>query len=571
MSDLFRPLREPPLGRANIDPEYPYGRNAAHPDLDVPVSKSWLFEIVERETGLIRESFTLILPPQSITIKEPQRVSITKTFGNAFVDDYGPDNIQITIKAISGTAHVFPTFVTRGNEVNISDVGLLADDAVNANPSERAGFTGRDAFYTFRRTIMRYKDTDGWDKNELRVYDLADEQAFKCVLLDFTMDRNADMPIHRYPFTISLFVYQRFDKLITRYKPVSFSDDPISALNNIDDLVGRLEAAYQEFQNIINNAALLSARALELRTRYNQFLDQVTQVITSPLIVAKNLVDIAFTGIGIVADTYTAGKFTLERYMESLELLRETLNNGLRIYGFQIAEGWQVAKTITLEQDAGVEVPELISDAVSRGVNPLNYEYSGLSVVIIGGDDTLQSIAKQNLGDESLWPYIAAVNDGISNNDDLVPGEELFIPIQVEPAEGQNKEQFILTEDASRDPYGSDIRLDANGNLVIQENSDLALISGIENVKQAIDLRLNTEVGSLIKQSAYGITAQAGFAGTSMAIRYLKLSIRSTVIQDPRIQSVDNLIASLGKDVLHVSMNITPVGIETSIPISMSV
>ncbi len=86
-----------------------------------PLSKSWLFEVVNTKTKQIVNSFTLILPPQSYTIREKQRVSITKTFGNAFIDDYGPDNIEITIKGISGTAHVFPTYRPKGPAGSVYD------------------------------------------------------------------------------------------------------------------------------------------------------------------------------------------------------------------------------------------------------------------------------------------------------------------------------------------------------------------------------------------------------------------------------------------------------------------
>lgn len=570
MSDLspFRPLTPAPMGAASIDPDYRYGRNAPQPDLEPFLSKSWLFEIVDRKSGSIDESFTLIMPPQSYTIKEPQRVSITKTFGNAFVDDYGPDNIQITLKGISGTAHAFPTFNTKGNQQEFSDVSLVASDAEKVGRTRKTGYTGRDAFYIFRKSIIRYKDKANWEKKELRVYDLADEQAYKCVLLDFTVDRSSEMPINRYPFTISLFVYQRLDKLTPLLSPIHVSKEPISALNQADSLLDKVEQLYRGLEGIIDKVSLLKARSLELRTRYNQFLTRTTRIITSPLDIAKSFIDIAFTALGTAYDTFRAGKYTRERYMGASELFRGTMNEGLKIYGFQISEGWQVSKTVTIEGDAGIDAPEDIAGAVARNITPRNYEYSGLNIYTVKGDDSLQGIAQNELGNENLWLYIAAVNSNITSNDDLIPGDEIFLPIQLEPSEGTNKEQFILTEDAARDPYGSDIRVDGTGNLVIQENSDLALISGVENVKQAIDLRLNTEVGSLIKQSAYGITAQAGFAGTTMAIRYLKLAIRATLIQDPRIQSIDNMIVSIGADTLHISMDIKLVGAEQSLPVS---
>jgi hypothetical protein len=418
---------------------------------------------------------------------------------------------------------------------------------------------------------MRYKGTvgsprEGWENKELRVYDLADEQAYKCVLLDFTLDRSADQPIHRYPFTISLFVYQNLDALTPVLKPIRVAKDPIISLDKADVAIEAMANANREQPDLLNQASLLRARALELRSQYTQWLNQTTQVITSPLDTARNFIDTAFTTVGLAYDTYRAGKYSLERYIGTLELVRDTLNNGLRIYGYQISEGWQFSRTVTIEQDDGISVE---SDGdVSRSIVNANYSYSGLRVVVVQGQDTLQSIAQRELGDEELWANIAAVNSDIKDNDDLVAGEEIYVPVQVELQEGENKEQFILTEDVARDPYGSDIRLDADGNMVIQENSDLGLLSGVANVQQAIDLRLQTELGSMIKQSVYGLAAQAGFAGTTAALRYVKLAIRSTLIQDPRIESISNMVVSIGGDTLQISMDIGLVGSDQTLPVT---
>jgi len=552
------------IGQSWLGNTSKYGTHAARGSLDSVLSKSWLFEIVDKNSGNVVESFTLLMPPNSLTIKEPQRTAITKTFGNAFVDEYGADNIQITLKAISGTTHVFPTY---SNAVvsAFTDVAAAVSGADKAS-SNRVGFTGRNAFYEFRDKIMRYKDKKDWDKKELRVYDLADEQAYKCVLLDFTLDRNADNPL-RYPFTISLFVYEKLDKLrVKKGRVVNISKDPISALDDADGFLDTLLNVYQDVQGILNSVALLKAKSLELRTRYNRFLNQTTRVLTAPLDISKNMIDIGMIATGTLFDTYRAGKITFERYANAQELFRETIIQALKTYGFQISVGWQQSNTVEIEEDAGVDVS---GDTVERSVSLASYEYSGLKVYTVKGDDTLQRIALNELGDENLWPYIASVNAGITSNEDLTPGEEIFLPVQVDPGDGVNKEQFILTEDFTRDPYGTDIRIDANGDIVIQENSDVALISGIENIQQAIDLRLNTMAGSMIKQSAFGITAQAGIAGTELAIKYLKTAIRNSLTQDPRIESVENMIVSLDSDVLNISMNINVIGAEESLPVTV--
>ena len=106
------------------------------------LSRSWLFEVVDIVSEIVEKSFTLVLPPQQYSIKEKARVSITKTFGNAFIDDYGADNIEITIKGISGTSHVFPTFDTSGKastgqpfNAYLSDVNTITYHFSNATGS----------------------------------------------------------------------------------------------------------------------------------------------------------------------------------------------------------------------------------------------------------------------------------------------------------------------------------------------------------------------------------------------------------------------------------------------------
>ena len=540
-----------------------YGLRGPKGSLDPILSKSWLFEIVDKQTGLVDESFTLVMPPQALSIKEPQRVSITKTFGNAFVDDYGADNLQITLKGISGTTHAFPTFSNKAvSAITDTSAAITGASLAAFNPT---GFTGKNAFYEFRNKIMRYKNREDWDKKELRVYDLADEQSYKCVLLEFTLDRNSNAPLH-YPFTISLFVYETLDKLkVKKGQALNIASDPIAALDAADRLLSKLEGLFQDVQSILNATSLLKAKSLELRSRYNKFLTQTTQIITSPLDIAKNMVEIAATSLGIAYDTYTAGKMTFDRYADAQELLRGTMVQALKTYGYQVSQGWQQTNTIDVEEDAGIDTE---AETLGRAVNLESYSYTGLKAYTVKGEDTLQRIALNELGDVDLWVYIAAVNSDITSNDDLIPGNEIFIPIQQDPGAGVNKEQFILTEDIARDPYGTDLKIDSSGNLVVQENGDLSLLSGLTNVEQAIDLRLNTVAGSIIKQTAFGITAQAGTAGTELAIKYLKLAVRNALTQDPRIETVDNMIVSLGKDVLNLSMNIGVVGAEESLPVT---
>lgn len=528
------------------------------------VSRSWLFEIVDTNTKRIERSFTLVLPPQQYTIKEKHRVSIKKTFGNAFIDDYGADNLEITIKGISGTAHVFPTFRTRGVSVG-QPLGEVRKRVIGvATRAAIVGYDARGAFYTFRNDIMRYRDREKFDQKELRVYDLHDEQAYKCVLLEFSVDRTAERPLH-YPFTINLFVYARLDsKRAARPKKVSFGFDPFAALDALDEAFAWLHNAYRFVKDVQGQVALCTAVVQTLRYKFNTYLTEARAIIESPLRTVKQLLDLTGVVGGLAYDAYSQGKLAFENWAGSREMLQDTIRNTLKIYGFTIEEGAQESKEKIIPKDAGLEVQA--DGTVSRAAIFDTFTFTGLNVYTVKGEDTLQSIALVQMGNENLWPFVASVNN-MRDNEDLVVGEDIHIPVAFE---GEvNKDNFIMTEDIARDPYGSDFQIDDEGNIVIAESNDVSLISGLQNVEQAIDLRLSTAIGSMIKQTAYGLIGQPGIAGTDLALKYIRMGLKAALIQDPRIEDIQNINVLVDGDKVQANMDVYVVGYDTTLPVSV--
>jgi hypothetical protein len=235
------------------------------------LARSWLFEVVDKQTGKIQESFTLVLPPQRINIKEKQRVSVTKTFGNIFVDDYGSDNLEITISGISGTAHVFPTFRSQGISTGIATT--YQKGATTAAITSVLGYTGRSAFYTFRDAIMRYKDSQYYDQYALRVYDLYDEQSYKCILLEFDLDRNGDKPFY-YPFTISLMVEERLNSKYFMPWVVDFSGNINAAMDVISSAIAVVEDLFAMVEKVVNSIAVIKANLEAMERRIVSLKDR---------------------------------------------------------------------------------------------------------------------------------------------------------------------------------------------------------------------------------------------------------------------------------------------------------
>ena len=573
--------------------------------LPPPVSRSFLFEIIDTQSNDIAESFTLVLPPTHVSIKEPQRVSVTKTFGNIFVDDYGPDNLMLTIRGFSGTAHAFPTFKSSGTAMDgfvssgsgyvNSQLGggeaanLIAQSAGYATE----GYTHKTAFYTFRKTIMRYKKNHeaDYDKYMLRVSDLYDEQVYDCILLDFTVDRTPDKPLH-YPFTISLMVYNQ---------PMSYGDmtaTPIPVGGNITDMLAAMDSAlnfintiYGYVQAVKNSVAIIQSTVSQMTAKFNTYLTKIRTIATSPLDLTKQCLDLVGSLSRVVDDAKNQYKMTKDAWAGAKEMIHASYRQNLGLYTQAISEGSQTKKVEVMEfnstqataqsaatYSAYLQLVDFLQAqpgdqgkvSASKSAKVESLQFSGVSEYTVKANDTLQSISLRKLGDSSLWPYLASVNK-ITGNEELSKKTTIYVPVLTRTSSiKKKKDSFILTEDVARNPYGSDITLDATGNIVLAENNDVSTISGIDNIQQAINLRFATPIGSMIKQTSFGIATQAGYPGTDSMIRYLRMNITRAILSDPRIKSVSNIALSVSGDTITASMDIDIIDSDTSIPVEVT-
>jgi hypothetical protein len=540
------------------------------------LQKSWLFEIVDKESNVVDESFTLIFPPQSVDIRESQRVSITKTFGNAIVDDYGPDNLEITIKAISGTTHVFPTFTTKGEQAPF-DSGRVERFGQRATQTELGEpvYDAVSSFYTFRNKIMRYKENfDPYSAKELRVYDLGDQQAYRCILLEFNLSRTADQPL-RYPFTLSLFVYDKMDSAEFKREQIKkqviqTGRDQRQALLEARSLLEQARELYAGVNNVLNKIHAVIAQVDLALTQVASGVQQVAGLVqgvaeltATPLDLSKRLAVLTESAIASVRDAYLAGRSTFNQYMNAKSILNQQWRNVIEVFNTEIERGAQSAKTVGKPIDTGVNA------AGAQQTEIQTYNYSGSRAYRVRANDTLQTIAQQELNDEDLWYYIAQTN-GITSNADLSAGQEIIIPVQIDQNSALN-DAFIITENPLRNPYGTDIALSSTGELLLNDQgNDFQSKSGIENVKQAVDIKFTTPIGTMIKQTAFGLSAQIGSAGDELALAYLQMSMKSTLLLDPRIVEVNNLVISIDGGTIAATMDLGIVGREEVLPVSVN-
>lgn len=172
--------------------------------------------------------------------------------------------------------------------------------------------------------------------------------------------------------------------------------------------------------------------------------------------------------------------------------------------------------------------------------------------------DTLQSIAARELGDATRWVELIAINF-------LVPpyladqtavgvlayGGQILVPAP---------SPIISTATDPDRVFEKDILLGRDGSLS-DLNGDFAVVSGRDNLRQAIKNRVETERGELIYHQDYGslvrrlIGAVNGPTAALLAAQY----VSSAVLGDPRVAKVTKSVAQVNGDVISVSLEFQPV------------
>ncbi len=530
--------------------------------------KSWLFEVYDVQSSTIVESFTLILPPQSHSQKEPQRVSITKTFDDSFIDDYGPDNRQITIRGFSGTAHAFPTYQTTSPSSN------RFTNAVQATGSS-VGYTQQEAFIAFRNKIMRYKEGTSFENLALRVYNLHDEEAYEVTLLDFTLDRTADSP-WRYPFTILLFVNK--DILSPKVAKVESVFTPID-LKAWDSAATDLDSKLDDVSTLMEKIAAVQTAILRIREAITAIRNKVTIVANYaltfaqiPLWAVRQLVDELSVINRNAASLYTQGVLTINQYANLSSYMQSAIDTNLRLWGAAIQSNRQGLQAVNGPPKSVLPPPVTSVNILAANAELLasvDSEQSQLTFnsfipYTVQGNETLQDIALKTLGDSALWDYIAQIN-GLSSNSSVVGGMLIVLP-SIASVDSANLN--IVRRDVQDDPLGIDIYINENGNMSVE--SDIRTVEGKANVIQALNNRISTPLGHNIKDVAYGLSSNIGKAGDILARKYIRMSVIAALLSEPRVRSVETVDVQPTADVIQVAYSVSLVSVDQKVASTVS-
>ena len=162
--------------------------------------------------------------------------------------------------------------------------------------------------------------------------------------------------------------------------------------------------------------------------------------------------------------------------------------------------------------------------------------------------DTMSSIAAAVYGDAGRagelaeanglkYPYISAsAGDGV-----LTVGDKLRVPGGTGAVSGTLANQGDTSDEAL---FGIDLRLDADGDLYrvgADDDMDIALIGGMDNMMQAIDTKNLTMRGSNRYYRTFGTPVEIGSAATDTAFALFAASMTESFKADDRIVSVEAL------------------------------
>lgn len=185
---------------------------------------------------------------------------------------------------------------------------------------------------------------------------------------------------------------------------------------------------------------------------------------------------------------------------------------------------------------------------------PFDRPLVGYRFVLTQWGDTLQKVAARELGDAGRWAEIIVLNGMVypyltDDPDAVIPGVFLNGGYITIPASTPGA--------ATNDPnevFGQDILL-TDGKLTFA-NGDVAIVSGLKNLEQALGNALKTDQGELLYHTSYGSLVRTVIGGkndpvaTLLAANYAK----EVVAADGRIQSVTSSVGTSKGDAISVTV-----------------
>ena len=583
--------------------------------------------------------FQFPTPPQTYEISEPAATTIVPTQGGGkFVESQGSIIKDLRLSGTVGlrpspvSTNILPEGLANATGLSITPPTILQqalwNDPYTGLPKKE--ITGFDDI-TFLRNLFRgywdLKKDPEYARRTVMVWIYAkDSEIYIVEPMNFATTKDRSSPLS-YSYNIALRTLYRFDHTIERLKdPVNWWQAPANLLK------------------------LVSQAAKDITTAINQINAAIDFVVNLPFQIVGSLTKLAYQVIGAcyaMKNTFTS----IESGVPYRRLLDDMKQQALQVRGLCAVQEHAISsgigrQTYAINNTSPVDPYFAMSSSTAHAMfknsavraatvlvrsanrllsldalfedhkqtivedrksiyNKAGVQFSAGSPLhpgnismptsayeeVIEVGETIRSLSKRLMGDESYWkmivilnnlkaPYIAlTASDGVLayNGKILIPKRGTESDSQTTVMAVQNPDETSEAQSPIIKTYGRDLRLSDGSSgtdfadLEKNQRGDLSTIEGVPNVYQSMMIKMATEQGELALHPTFGSAFPIGTKVSVYQLQDFALNVRRTFLQDPRIASIDALQTYAEGDIVRVKAKLTLKSTDAQLPVEFTV
>jgi hypothetical protein len=538
--------------------------------------------------------------PKTIDLEEPAAVTITPTQdGGQFVEHQG--SIYKTIN-ISGTTGVRPN---QAGPSLIPVIGIPGPSFKLTNPmtllprGETSGFQDLINLRNLFRAYFDCKASPDDASDIVMVWQNGKEGEYYVVEpISFKTRRDASSPL-AFIYEIQL---RTISKLAFR---TEHKQDPMTIRSATQHFNSRISQAIRELTVSVNTIKAIPSRLVgigqavvnSVLTPASQLLNALTGLITGSNdfpIPRSSLVLLAHDSMAFY-ESLSAFTTQIDNYLEhgttnQVIVARESCKRVARTATRLAAEDQLFSPSASQQFKARSSAYRANGQPPLTGGSPTDLQNaaasSGTSLTTVLGNDTIFTAAHRLLGDSARWKELVILNDlrypyidpTGNGNHVLRPGDQMLVPANSSiPVSGVSASKKL--EDRLTTRLGRDIRLRADqiaGAIATydvdhDQRGDLARIEGVPNMAQAINIKFETEQGTLPTHPEFGLKYPIGSKALIRSLVGYQLNARSSLLADSRISTVDSLSFQTEGNAVTVSSELSIADVDQTVSVSFDV
>lgn len=572
------------IGSSNIKAQEVTNFITSYENKDWKSSRGYAFQVYRVQPNGTKEDapgwleFRLQINPQEMTQDEIFAIEVTPTFRGVLVEHQGTILKDITI---SGTTGVSP---------NRKEGGATAN---SGRPILSSGHSGYQEFHELRSYFRMYveaKRLDKREKGELRMVfkNFKDNEFLYVEPQKFTMKRSAKSP----------FMYEYTIQMKGVGNAISVKVEPKGLFEKISDIL-------EDVQDYFNLGTKVIAGAAGILLRFER---DIQSTVLNPILSLQQAIAAIQGGKALVLSNFGFTRAKIDSLRREVERVEANFGDGIGRNNSSYNN--MVGRTPTLVGTTGrqstyqeLQILNALG-ALKKGLIMLASQQdtlfeqdvfslnSGVASTYndkfalqnpnsvrttqIGGGDDIQTLALRELGDPDKFREIVILNnlkppyiDEAGGPGVLKPGDKILIPQVNETISGitRNKEYNItraLSE--AEKSLGVDIRINDDADLAISNIKDLDLVAGVDNMIQAIAIKLALEKGSLKRHREIGVGLTIGRKSPN-AIKEIRDDVVSTFLADSRVSQIPYVDVRQEGGTLFLNLLVKLKDVEQPVPI----